>query len=295
MSPEVETPMDIVDVLESLAEKGKDGGVSAYLSPEGVFLIEEGNVRRLSSQPPLSMTVEDVLPMGTVVEELTRNHGACDVAYTWNQWRVVNAFRLAGGRVTNEVRLFHPQPPPASELGLEGLLERAGILERGGLALVAGDRGAVRATAMCAMAVEAAEGRFVEMIEDPVIHTPRVRDGIVCLREVGLAGGDVPTFAEGLRQAAGRRPHLVVVGDLPDTTTVRLAVDAAAGGIAVLAGCHGLSARDAVRRLVSLGRAGDPSVSFRRSLGHVLRLVVFLSSGRKPETVVGDDLREMIG
>ncbi|NOY27626.1 MAG: Flp pilus assembly complex ATPase component, partial [Oligoflexia bacterium] len=110
-----------------------------------------------------------------------------------------------------------------------------------GLVLVTGPTGSGKSTTLAAMIQEINRNsaRHIITLEDPVefIHH-RVKSAIT-QREVG---GDVDSFATGLRSALRESPDVLMVGELRDPLTVQLALQAAETGILVLGTLHTRSA-----------------------------------------------------
>jgi Tfp pilus assembly pilus retraction ATPase PilT len=276
----------IEQILEYLVERP---GAVAMLKSTGVYVLVNGKVHRLSKGAPVDLVVKDAVNMNMVTGEILRENGlgACDKSYKWKRnddehWRVQNRFEKVNGKVTNQIRIFPAHPPLASELGLSGLITDDLIYE-GGIVVVCGDRGSGRMTALYSMLMEVLDGHFAITIEDPVIYEPHVPDNAVLnRREIGMVG-DVPSFAEGLRQAALQKPHIVMLGKVPDGETARLMVEVACGGSVVMINQFGNSPEDAMSRLVAREEetvARNLAHRFAESMLNIVKLVVFMKCNR---------------
>jgi twitching motility protein PilT len=93
------------------------------------------------------------------------------------------------------------------------------------------------------------QARHIITLEDPIefVHGPG--QGLVTQREVGR---DTASFASGLRAALREDPDVIMVGELRDTESIRLALTAAETGHLVLATLHTHSAASSITRLVDV-------------------------------------------
>lgn len=143
---------------------------------------------------------------------------------------------------------------------------------RRGLIVVTGPTGSGKSTTLAAM-IDHINGRLARRIitiEDPVefVHTPR--KSVVIHREVGL---HCRTFAEALRSAMRSDPDVVLLGEMRDSETIRLALDCAARGTLVFATLHTNSAPKTLDRIVDAFPA-DEQPQIRGLLAETLTAVV---------------------
>jgi twitching motility protein PilT len=119
-----------------------------------------------------------------------------------------------------------------------------------GLILVTGPTGSGKSTTLAAIIDEINENRAMSIltIEDPVEFVHRSKRSMVAQREVGE---DTPTFAESLRRALRQDPDVIMVGEMRDLTTMRIALEAAETGHLVLGTLHTKSAKDTLTRIVN--------------------------------------------
>ena len=119
-----------------------------------------------------------------------------------------------------------------------------------GLVLLTGPTGSGKSTTLAAMMRELneTEGLHVITIEDPIEF---VHDDIHCLvnqREVGI---DTESFAEALRRALRQDPDVILVGEMRDAETMRIATQAAETGHLVLSTLHTNDAKQSIDRIVN--------------------------------------------
>lgn len=141
--------------------------------------------------------------------------------------------------------------PTFEGLGLapDHLAQMRRLLGRGnGIVLVTGPTGSGKTTTVYRMLMELNNGaRKIVTVEDPVeIDLPRAIQMQV-RSDIGLG------FAEGLRSILRHDPEVIMVGEIRDAETARIAVQAALTGHLVISTLHTNSALAAVARLIDLG------------------------------------------
>lgn len=129
------------------------------------------------------------------------------------------------------------------------------ITRPAGLILVTGATGSGKSTTLVAMvnALRQQQACHVVTLEDPIefIYSSE-RDGkrgLIQQREIGV---HCPSFAHGLRGALREDPDVILLGELRDGETIRLALTAAETGHLVLATLHTRGAAQAVERLLDV-------------------------------------------
>ncbi|HET9691581.1 MAG TPA: PilT/PilU family type 4a pilus ATPase [Acidimicrobiales bacterium] len=182
----------------------------------------------------------------------------------------VSALRADGGPAL-AVRVVAATVPDADELGLLPVVRDLAAL-RSGLVVIAGRVGSGKSTT-CAWLVDrinATQAATIVSVEDPIEHLHHDKRGYLVQREVGA---DTASFATALRHLLRHDPDVVVIGEVRDGDTARVAVTAAQAGHLVLATVHADDAPGAVDRLVGLLPAGERPDG-RRDLAGTLRAVV---------------------
>src|SRR4029077_3197358 len=124
----------------------------------------------------------------------------------------------------------------------------------------------------------------VVTIEDPIEFLFRPNQAEIIQREVGR---DLPSYAEGLRQALRQNPDVIVVGEIRDADSVLAALQAAETGHLVIGSVHATSVVETVRRLILLAperAAGEVRYVFARTMRLLInqRLLRRKNSGRIP-------------
>jgi twitching motility protein PilT len=118
-----------------------------------------------------------------------------------------------------------------------------------GLLIVSGPAGSGKSSTLAALVQElnAKEKRHVITLESPIEYVLAPRQCFIRQREVGR---DTPSFEQGLYDAMREDPDVLVVGELRDAETMRLALGAAETGHLVLTTLHSATAAEALQRLV---------------------------------------------
>jgi len=152
------------------------------------------------------------------------------------------------GRAAAAIRLLPAQPPQLLSLNLPASVELLAKLPRG-LVLVAGPTNTGKTTTIAALvdAINTRERRHIVTIEDPIEYEHQHRLSIVEQVEVGI---DVPDFPTALRAALRQAPDVIVVGEMRDPETMRIAVAAAETGHLVFSTVHATDTAAAVGRIV---------------------------------------------
>lgn len=126
------------------------------------------------------------------------------------------------------------------------------VAYRNGLIIFSGVSGSGKTTSMAMILDQIAKqgGKRVVTIEDPVEYLfPHIGDSIVTQREVGQ---DVACFSSGLRHALRQDPDIILVGEIRDAETARIAMSAAETGHLVMSTLHSRDAKGAITRLWDL-------------------------------------------
>jgi twitching motility protein PilT len=157
------------------------------------------------------------------------------------------------------------------ELGLPPVVSRF-CDERRGLLLVTGATGSGKSTTLAAMIdrVNSTRAARIVTIEDPIefYHTDKM--GLICQREVGV---DTPSFDAALRAALRQDPDVILVGEMRDRETMRMALAAAETGHMVFSTLHTLDAQETVQRLLAAFSASEQR-QIRLQLAGTLRGIV---------------------
>ncbi len=141
-----------------------------------------------------------------------------------------------------------------------------------GVVLVTGPTGSGKSTTLAAMIDYINKGRYEHIltIEDPIEFVHESKKCLVNQREVHR---DTLGFAEALRSALREDPDIILVGEMRDLETIRLALTAAETGHLVFGTLHTTSAAKTVDRIVDVFPAEEKSM-VRSMLSESLQAVI---------------------
>jgi twitching motility protein PilT len=168
-------------------------------------------------------------------------------------------------------RLIPATVPTLASLGLPPEIERA-THHHQGLVLVTGPTGHGKTTTLAAIVdiINRDTTHHVITVEDPVEYLHPRKKALMSQREVGTA---TRTFAAALKASLREDPDVIVVGELRDTETVRMALAASETGHLVLGTMNTPSAAKTIDRLVDLFPTADQQ-QVRMTLAGGLHLIV---------------------
>lgn len=169
------------------------------------------------------------------------------------------SFRIAGlgrfrvnlhherGRAAAAVRLLPQRVPRLATLGLPASVELLSQLPRG-LVLLGGPTGSGKTTTLAALVdeINRRDARHVVTIEDPIEYEHVHNRSIVEQVEIGSDAADFPTA---LRAALRQAPDVIVVREMRDAETMRIALSAAETGHLVLSTVHTTDVASTVSRV----------------------------------------------
>jgi twitching motility protein PilT len=191
--------------------------------------------------------IEEIL--SRKLAEQFRTGGDLDFAYVTEdggRFRV-NVFRKETG-VGAVFRAIPSAVPSMDSLGLPPVVRRL-LDHHQGMILVTGSTGQGKSTTLAAMIDELNRTRRLNIIslEDPIEFVHTSRESQIIQREYGT---HVPSFAEGIRAAMREDPDVILVGEMRDAQTIRMAMTAAETGHLVLGTLHTTSAVKTIDRII---------------------------------------------
>ena len=156
-------------------------------------------------------------------------------------------------------------------LGLGDIFRRIAELPRG-LVLVTGATGSGKSTTLAAMVdyLNSTRQQHILTLEDPIEFVHEPRKALISQRQVHR---DTHSFSTALRSALREDPDVILVGELRDLETIRLALTASETGHLVFGTLHTNSAAKTVDRLVDVFPAGEKAM-VRSMLSESLQAVV---------------------
>jgi twitching motility protein PilT len=182
----------------------------------------------------------------------------------------VNVFNQNRGSAA-VFRTIPSQVLTLEQLGMGDIFRKVSLLPRG-LVLVTGPTGSGKSTSLAAMVDYINENRYdhILTIEDPIEFVHQSKKCLINQREVHR---DTMGFGEALRSALREDPDVVLVGEMRDLETIRLALTAAETGHLVFGTLHTTSAAKTIDRVVDVFPEGEKPI-VRSTLSESLQAVI---------------------
>jgi twitching motility protein PilT len=198
--------------------------------------------------------------------------GSCDFSFVHPE---CGRFRANVGRQRTGLKLtarpIGSEIPTLEGLGLPASIANA-LDHHQGLIVITGPTGHGKTTTLAALVgiLNQETAHHVITVEDPIEYSHPIAKAVISQREVGT---HTKTFAAALKGSLREDPDVIVVGELRDTETVRMALSASETGHLVISTMNTPSAAKAIERLIDLFPPGDqPQV--RMTLAGGLRLII---------------------
>ncbi|WP_025819879.1 type IV pilus twitching motility protein PilT [Shewanella marina] len=271
--------MEITELLAfSVKHNASDLHLSAGVSP---MIRVDGEVRKINLPPLDHQSVHSLVYdiMNDKQRKDYEEHLEIDFSFEvpdLARFRV-NAFHQARGAAA-VFRTIPNNVLSLEELGAPEIFKKIADFPRG-LVLVTGPTGSGKSTTLAAMINYINENRkdHILTIEDPIEF---VHDNKQCLINQREVHRDTHNFNAALRSALREDPDVILVGELRDLETIRLAMTAAETGHLVFGTLHTTSAAKTIDRVVDVFPGGEKDM-VRTMLSESLQAVISQSLVKK--------------
>ncbi|UAW98248.1 type IV pilus twitching motility protein PilT [Halopseudomonas nanhaiensis] len=264
-----------MDITELLAFSAKQGASDLHLSAGLPPMIRvDGDVRRINvpamEHKQVHALIYDIMndKQRKDFEEFLETDFSFEVPGV-ARFRV-NAFNQNRGAGA-VFRTIPSKVLTMEDLGMGDVFKKISDVPRG-LVLVTGPTGSGKSTTLAAMLdyINSTKYHHILTIEDPIEFVHESKKCLVNQREVHK---DTLGFAEALRSALREDPDIILVGEMRDLETIRLALTAAETGHLVFGTLHTTSAAKTIDRVVDVF-PGDEKSMVRSMLSESLQAVV---------------------
>ncbi|WP_069472108.1 type IV pilus twitching motility protein PilT [Candidatus Marithrix sp. Canyon 246] len=262
--------MNIIDLLkDSVANGFSDVHLSAAMPP---MVRLDGDLIRLDADILDNIQVDDMI--NELMDDKQRQRYAqgleCDFAFSIDnlaRFRV-NAYYHNRG-VGAAIRILPVEIPNLEDA--PSIFKDFALMDKG-LIVVTGSTGSGKSTTLAAMLNERNQKHkgHILTLEDPIEFIHYSKSSLVTQREIER---DTTSFATALRAALRQDPDVILVGELRDLETIRLALSAAETGHLVLATLHSNSAIKTIDRIIEVFPAAEKDM-IRNMLSESLQAVI---------------------
>ncbi|HUQ27040.1 MAG TPA: PilT/PilU family type 4a pilus ATPase [Usitatibacter sp.] len=282
--------MFIEKLLQLMAEKKASDIFISAGSPISIKIsgtIMPVNPQSMDAEATKKIVYEMLTPAQTALFEKEQELNFSKPMVGLGNFRV-NCFWQKGA-VSCVIRFVSADIPKIEALNLPQVLSSL-VMEKRGLILVVGATGSGKSTTLASMLDyrnTVAAGHILT-IEDPVEYVFTPKKSIFNQREVG---NDTHSFHDALRNAMRQAPDCILIGEIRDLETMRMALTYALSGHLCLATLHANNAYQAMNRVISFFPLEvrpmllqDLSVSLKAVISQ--RLIKTTEGGRTPAVEV---------
>ncbi len=264
-----------MDIAELLAFSFKQGASDLHLSAGMPPLIRvDGDVRRINVDPLDDRTVHNMVYdiMNDKQQKQYEETYECDFSFELpNIARFrVNAFNQNRGPGA-VFRTIPSKILTLEQLNAPAIFKQISEQPRG-IVLVTGPTGSGKSTTLAAMVnhINETKHHHILTVEDPIEFVHTSKNCLINQREVHR---DTLSFNNALRSALREDPDVILVGEMRDLETIRLALSAAETGHLVFGTLHTSSAAKTIDRIVDVFPAAEKEM-VRSMLSESLRAVI---------------------
>ncbi|MDY7538872.1 type IV pilus twitching motility protein PilT [Undibacterium sp. RTI2.1] len=264
-----------MDISELLAFSVKNNASDLHLSSGLPPMIRvHGDVRRINLPPLDHKDVHGLIYdiMNDSQRKMYEETLECDFSFSipgLARFRV-NAFNQERGAAA-VMRTIPSKILSLEQLNTPRIFTELSLKPRG-LVLVTGPTGSGKSTTLAAMVNHVNENEYghILTVEDPIEFVHESKKCLINQREVGP---HTKSFTNALRSALREDPDVILVGELRDLETIRLALTAAETGHLVFGTLHTSSAAKTIDRIVDVFPAEEKEM-VRSMLSESLQAVI---------------------
>ena len=200
-----------------------------------------------------------------------RQKKSVDVSFSTSNSRLrINVFTTVSG-ISIAIRILPGRIPTIEDLNLHPSLHDISNI-KSGLVLICGGSGVGKTTTIAAIIndINHSHQEHIVTLEDPIEYRFQSNKSFIEQRELG---SHMPSFEQGLIDVLREDADVIVVGELREGGTMRLALDAAESGHLVIATLHAANPEEAVYRMCNAVSA-DAQNEVRNQLASTLEWII---------------------
>jgi len=241
-------PIQLKHWLEELVARNGSDLLLVPNAPASVRI--EGVLAAIGDTPLSGEEIEaEVLP--AIAAHAREEYRLCGIADSSYRVEGLGRFRInlhrERGRAAATLRALPSKVPRLEELHLPAGVGALARLQRG-LVIIGGATGSGKTTTLAALVneINLRDARHIVTIEDPIEYEHAHDKSVIEQVEIGI---DAPDFPIALRAAMRQAPDVIVVGEMRDSETARIALSAAETGHLVFTTLHTTDAASTVSRI----------------------------------------------
>jgi len=210
----------------------------------------DGTIRPLADAvldgDDIETAVFDALPAYAIDSYRSKGHADASLRRSGGGRFRINLHRERG-RAAASIRALPVKPPRLAELFLPLGIDALTRIPHG-LVLIGGPTGSGKTTTVAALvdAINRRDAKHIVTIEDPIEYEHPHQKSVVEQVEIGV---DAPDFPTALRSAVRQSPDVIVVGEMRDPETMRIALAAGETGHLVFSTLHTSDVTSTVSRI----------------------------------------------
>jgi len=274
------TNIDLPTLLRlSVEKKASDLHITPGETP---IMRIDGDLTHLTDMPVLDANMTKEIIYSSLDKEQQKNFETLLEFDYGIVYADVGSFRANVFHHTNGVsgvfRVIPVEIPSLDTLGTPKVLNELLDLSSG-LILVTGPTGSGKSTTLAAMLdyINTTQQAHVITVEDPIEFIHHNKNSLMHQRQIYR---DSPSFSSALRAALREDPDVILVGEMRDLETIRLALTAAETGHLVMGTLHTSSAPRAITRMVDAFPAGEKNI-IRNLISESLQAVIWQTLVKK--------------
>lgn len=266
--------LNINDVLNNLNLKEDVSDIHLTLNKKPILrkngiLLPNEKFPNIMTQNCLKEIVDGILN-DRKRKELNKN-GEVDLAYTYKNLRLrINVF-YDYRSLALAIRLISTKIPSVESLNLPPIIKQL-IDKKQGLILVTGPTGSGKSTTLASLIEEInlTKRQHILTLEDPIEYIYEDKLSIIHQREVNE---NTLSFPHGLRAALRQDPDVILIGELRDLDSIKIALEAADTGHLVFSTLHTNGAPQTIERIIDTF-PGNQQEQVRSQLANTIQAVV---------------------